>query len=114
LERIIAPPCFPGGHRALGELTAKICESLGSQLDKQASSVPTRGILAEDDLTLSVIDLADLSCAVAFVPTLFEAERLDVEARRAIHVRHEEAGRVYHRCTVWLVEVLFVKVSSLI
>ena len=27
---------------------------------------------------------------IAFVPTLFEAERLDVEARRAIHVRHEE------------------------
>ena len=65
LECVVAPSCFLRGNRAFDELTAKISESLRSQLDKQASSVSPRRVFAEDDLALSVIDLADLSCTVA-------------------------------------------------
>ena len=70
MERLIAPPRFLGGNGALDELTAKVCESLRSQLDKQACSVSTRCVLTEDDLALSMIDLANRSCTVRFVPTL--------------------------------------------
>jgi hypothetical protein len=90
LERLVAPARFSGGNGALYELTAKICESLRSQLNKQASSISTRCVFTEDDLALSMIDLANLSCTVRFMPTLFEAEHLHVEASRAIHVGDEE------------------------
>jgi hypothetical protein len=36
-----------------------------------------------------VIHLADFPCTVAFVPTLLEAEHLDVEASCAIDVGNE-------------------------
>ena len=39
---------------------------------------------------LSMIDLANFSRTVPCVPTLFEAEHIDVEACRAIHVADEE------------------------
>jgi hypothetical protein len=92
LERGITPLYFPGGNGALGKLLLKIRKSLRGQLDEQARSVSMRLILAENDLALAVIDLADLSRAVARVPGLFEAQHLQIEARRAMHVRDEEDG----------------------
>src|SRR5207244_4347523 len=43
-----------------------------------------------DALPISTIDLTDLARAVAFMPTLFEAEHVDVEMKRAVHVGNEE------------------------
>jgi hypothetical protein len=74
----------------LGEFTPKICEAVRGQLDEEAGLVPARGVLTEDDLALSVIDLADFARAVAFVPALLEAERVDVETKRAVDVANEE------------------------
>src|SRR5690606_25009875 len=47
-------------------------------------------ILAENDLTLTVTDLADGTGAVVRVPVLFEAEHVDVEACGAGDVGDEE------------------------
>ena len=64
LKRVVSPPGVLGGNSALEELTAKIVEPVCGQLDEQAPFVATRCVLTENDLALSVIDLADLSCAV--------------------------------------------------
>src|SRR5437867_3203410 len=69
---------------------AKICKPLRGELDEQARFVSAHGILAEDDLAFSAIDLADFARAVAFMPTLFEAEHVDVETKCAVHVGDEE------------------------
>jgi hypothetical protein len=74
----------------LGELTPKICEPVRGQLDEEAAPISARSILTEDDLALSVIDLSDFARAVAFVPALLEAERVDVETKRAVDVANEE------------------------
>jgi hypothetical protein len=68
LKRVVPPPGFLRGHRTLAELTAKILESGRCELDEQAPPVAPRRVLAEDDLALTVIDLADRSGAVACVP----------------------------------------------
>jgi hypothetical protein len=68
LKRVVPPPGFLRGHRTLAELTAKILESGRCELDEQAPPVAPHRVLAEDDLALTVIDLADRSGAVACVP----------------------------------------------
>src|SRR4030088_2859638 len=68
----------------------KIGKALPGQLDEQARLAAARGVLAEDDLAFSVIDLADRTRAVTLMPTLFEAEHVDVEAKCAVHVGNED------------------------
>src|ERR1700680_900276 len=92
LDHVIPPPDLLARKRTLGELTPKICEPLRSQLDVEARPVSARRVLAKDDLTLSVIDLTDPARAIAFMPTLLEAEPVDVETNRAVHVGDEEDG----------------------
>jgi hypothetical protein len=57
-----------------------------------------RGILGKNDLASRPIDLAELARAVALMPTLLEAEQVDVEPKSTAHVSNEEHGtRIYHR-----------------
>ena len=90
LDHVVPPPGLLAGNRALDELTAKICEPVRGQLDEQARLVSARDVLTEDDLAFSPSDLADLARAVTFMPTLLEAEHVDVETKRAVHVGNEE------------------------
>ncbi len=72
---------------------AKICKPLRGQLDEQARLVSSHGVLAEDDLAFSATDLADFARAVTFMPTLFEAEHVDVETKcRGSHRRRIAPG----------------------
>jgi len=90
LKRVVSPPGFLGGNSLLEEVTAKRGEPVCGQLDKQAPFVAARCVFTENDLALSVIDLADLPGAVACMPSLVEAKPVDVEANRAVHVGNEE------------------------
>src|SRR5688500_19419424 len=90
LDRVVPPPALPAGNAALSELPAKIGQPLGGQLDEQPSPVASFRILTENDLALSAVDLAHGSCAVVGMPALLEAEHVDVEANRAVHVGDEE------------------------
>jgi hypothetical protein len=69
---------------------AKICKPFRGQLDEQARLVSAHGVLAKDNLAFSAIDLADFARAVTFMPTLFEAEHVDVETKCTVHVGDEE------------------------
>src|SRR5258708_3741866 len=69
---------------------AKVGQPLPGQLDEQPGLASAHGVLAEDDLAFPVIDLAHCARAVAFMPGLFEAEHVDVETNRAVHVGDEE------------------------
>ena len=55
-------------------------------------SLAARPILAENNLALATIDLANLPFTIAAVPRLLEAEHVDVKPRCAIHVGNEEHG----------------------
>src|SRR3982074_1307623 len=90
LEHVVAPPRFLTGNRALDDFTAKLRKPVQGQLNEQPRPVFTRGVLAEDDLAFSAIDLADLARAVAFMPTLLEAEHVDVETKRPVHLDDAE------------------------
>jgi hypothetical protein len=90
MDYVVTPPGFLAGNRALDDLTAKIRKPLRGQLDEQARLVSALGVLAEDDLAFSVIDLADRARAVAFMPSLFEAEQVDEETNCAVHVGDDE------------------------
>src|SRR5215213_9678805 len=70
LDRVVPPPGFLPGNGTLRDLPAKLREPVHVQFDEEAPFVPARGILAEDDLALAPIDLAD----GAHVPMLLEAE----------------------------------------
>src|SRR5260370_11730183 len=92
LNHVVTPPGLLGRNRALEEFTAKRGESIDVQCHEQARLVSTRGILAKDDLASRAMDLADPARAVALMPTLLEAEHVDVEAKRTVHVSNEEHG----------------------
>src|SRR6185436_7209540 len=106
LDRVVSPPGFLARNRALDELAAKICELVHIQLDEQARFVSARGVLAKNDLAVSAIDLAHRSSAVAFMPTLLEAEHADVKTKRPVHIGNEEdwtrvpASLMLHECSV--------------
>src|SRR4051812_35407832 len=89
LKGVVSPPGFLHGNSALEELTAEIGEPVRGQLDEQAPFVSTCCVLTENDLALSVIDLAHVSGAIATMPSLLEAEHVDVKANRAVHVGDE-------------------------
>ncbi len=80
------------GTPPLSKLTAKFGEPGRRELDEQAALLSTSGILAEDDLALTAIDLADPTGAVGFMPRLHEAEHADVKADGAVDVGHVEDG----------------------
>jgi hypothetical protein len=92
LNHVVTPPGLLGRNRALDDFTAKRGESIDGQFDEQARLVSSRGILAKDDLTFRAVDLADLARAVALMPTLLEAEHVDVEPKCTVHVSNEEHG----------------------
>src|SRR5882724_663975 len=91
-DHVVTPPGLLGGTRALDDFTAKCGESIDVQCHEQARLVSARGILAKDDLASRAIDLADPARAVALMPSLLEAEYVDVEAKCAVHVSNEEHG----------------------
>src|ERR1700676_708044 len=92
LNHVVTPPGLLGRNRALDEFTAKRGESIDVQCHEQARLVCSRGILAKDDLASRAMDLADPARAVALMPTLLEAEHVDVEPKCAVHVSNEEHG----------------------
>src|SRR5207245_7178072 len=92
LNHVVTPPGLLGRNRALDDFTAKRGESIDGQFHEQARLVSSRGILAKDDLAFRAIHLADLARAVALMPTLLEAEHVDVEAKCTVHVSNEEHG----------------------
>src|SRR5258708_40150866 len=92
LDHVVTPPGLLGGNRALEDFTAKRGESSDGQFHEQSRLVSARGILAKDDLASCAIDLADPARAVALMPSLLEAEYVDVEAKCAVHVRNEDHG----------------------
>jgi hypothetical protein len=94
LNRVVTPPDFSAGNRTLGDFTAKICQAFGGQRDEQARLVSARRVLAENDLALAVIHLADRAGAVTFVPGLFEAEAVAVETCRGLRGDEELRTRV--------------------
>src|SRR5437879_11448384 len=71
---------------------AKICKPFRGQLDEQARLVSAPGVLAEDDLAFSAIDLADFARAVALMPTLFEAEQVHRNEVRGSRPRRRAPG----------------------
>jgi len=86
------PPRFLAGNRALDELAAKLRYPILGQRYEQTPSVFAIGILAEDDLALCSIDLADFAIAIVFVPGFLEAEQVRIEAKRALYIGDEEHG----------------------
>lgn len=74
LSRIVAPPGSPRGYGTLLQLAPQVPESIRGQLDEEARFVPTRGVLAEDDLAIAPAYLANCARAVALMPVLLEAE----------------------------------------
>jgi len=90
LDHVVTPPGLLGRNRAFDDFTAKRGESIDVQCHEQARLVSSRGILAKDDLASHAMDLADPARAVALMPTLLEAELVDVEAKRTVHVSNEE------------------------
>src|SRR5260370_2585212 len=92
LDHVVTPPGLLARNRALDDFTAKRGESIDGQFHEQARLVSSRGILAKDDLAFRAIDLADLARAVALVPTLLEAEHVEVEPKCTVHVSNEEHG----------------------
>src|SRR5437899_2302449 len=92
LNHVVTPPGLLARNRALDDFTAKRGESIDGQFHEQARLVSSRGILAKDDLAFRAIHLADLARAVALMPTLLEAEHVDVEAKCTVHVSNEEHG----------------------
>src|SRR5207302_9911817 len=59
LDRVVPPPGLLGRNSAYCEFPLKMRERLRSQLDEQPSPVAACSIFAEDDLTVTQIDLAD-------------------------------------------------------
>jgi len=57
-------------------------------------------ILAKDDLASRAINLADPARAVALMPTLLEAEHVDVEPKARFTSATKSTGRAYHRCVI--------------
>src|SRR5258708_22489999 len=92
LDHVVTPPGLLGRNRALDDFTAKRRESIDVQCHEQARLVRSRGILAKNDLASRAMDLADPARAVALMPTLLEAEHVDVEAKCSVHVSNEEHG----------------------
>src|SRR6266704_808283 len=92
LDHVVTPPGLLGRNRALDDFTAKRGESIDVQCHEQARLVCSSGILAKDDLASRAMDLANPARAVALMPTLLEAEHVDVEAKRTVHVSNEEHG----------------------
>src|SRR5438552_5380802 len=92
LDHVVTPPGLLGRNRALDDFTAERGESIDVQCHEQARLVCSRSILAKDDLASRAMDLADPARAVALMPTLLEAEHVDVEAKRTVHVRNKEHG----------------------
>jgi hypothetical protein len=92
LDHVVTSPGLLVRNRALDDFTAKRGESIDGQFHEQARLVSSRGILAKDDLAFRAIDLADLARAVALMPTLLEAEHVDVEPKCTVHVSNEEYG----------------------
>src|SRR5882724_8746320 len=92
LDHVVTPPGLLARNRALDDFTAKRGESSDGQFHEQARLVSARGFLAKDDLASRAIDLADPARAVALMPSLLEAEYVDVEAKCAVHVSNEEHG----------------------
>ena len=89
----------------LGESPLQVDERGQSQLDEQPPAARPRRIFAQDNLAATAGDLADPSCTVAFVPTLLEPERVDVEMQSSFHVSHEEyRPRIpaMNRLTAWV------------
>ena len=97
LDYVVTPPGLLAGNRALDDFMAKRGESIYGQFHEQARLVSSRGMLAKDDLASRAIDLADPARAVALMPTLLEAEHVDVKPKCTVHVSNEETGRVYQR-----------------
>src|SRR5437879_9094010 len=81
LDHVVTPPGLLGRNRALDDFTAKCGESIDVQCHEQARLVSSRGVLAKDDLASHAIDLADPARSIALMPTLLEAENIDVEAK---------------------------------
>src|SRR5258708_15607086 len=94
LDHVVTPPGLLAGNRALDDFTAKCGESIDVQCYEQTRLVCSRGILAKDDLASRAMDLADPARAVALMPTLLEAEHVDVESQCTVHVSNEEHGRL--------------------
>src|SRR6266481_2586303 len=92
LHHVVTPPGLLGRNRALDDFTAKRGESIDVQCHEQARLVCSRGILAKDELASGAMDLADPARAVALMPTLLEAEHVNVEAKCTVHVSNEEHG----------------------
>src|SRR5713226_10512439 len=92
LDHVVTPPGLLGRNGALDDFTAKRGESIDVQCHEQARLDSSRGILAKDDLAFRAMDLADPARAVALMPTLLEAEHVDVEAKCTVHVSNEEHG----------------------
>ena len=104
LDHVVSPPGDLVRHRAIDELPVKFGKATPSQLDEKPCPVTACGILAENQLALSTIDLRDFARAVALMPALFEAEHVDVETNGAVNVRDKQHGpRVppMHRL-IWL------------
>src|SRR5262245_60307309 len=87
-NRVVAPPSCLRRNRAFGDLPTELSQCLWIQLDEQTPSVSSRGIMAQDDLALSAVDLADR----LFVPRFLESELIEVEAERSLDVGYEEYG----------------------
>src|SRR6185437_8992193 len=90
LEHVVAPPRREIRNRSLDKFTTQFCKGGRRQLDEQTSPVSACGVLAENDLAFTATDLADLARATAFMPTLLEAEHVDVELKRAAHIGDEK------------------------
>src|SRR6185312_11756327 len=90
LNHVVAPPRLEIGNRALDKFTTQFCKGGRRQLDEQAAPVSARGVFTENDLAFAAADLADLARAIAFMPTLLEAEHVDVELKRAVHIGDEK------------------------
>src|SRR5260370_24446320 len=78
LDHVVTPPGLLGRNRALDDFTAKCGESIDVQCHDPARLVSSSVILSKNDLTSRAMDLADPARAVALMPTLLEAEHVDV------------------------------------
>src|SRR6185312_2528188 len=90
LKHVVAPPRLEVRNRALDKFTTQFCKGNRRQLDEEASPVFACGVLAENDLAFAATHLADLARAIAFMPTLLEAEHVDIEPKRAVHIGDEQ------------------------
>src|SRR5579871_2384354 len=92
LDHVHTPPGFLARHRPLGDFPPNLRKSLRGQFHEQARLAASRGIFAKDDLASRAIHLADSARSVALMPALLEAEQVDVEPQRAVHVGNKEHG----------------------